>query len=189
VFEGFAPGQRETVEMEDRYVDTVDGRLARRGFAARLRRIGDVTVISLKTLGRPAAGGSSLHRRVEHEGPADGGLDPVPWAPSTARRLLMHAADGAPLEERFTIHQLRRRRDLVARDGVVQLSLDRIEIRRGHQLLEDRRAVLEAELTEGGSALLDRVAHTLESTGLVRPELRSKEELARAALALAEAAP
>ena len=48
-FTGGAGGARAT-QMEDRYVDTADGALARAGFAVRLRQKGGETIVSVKSL-------------------------------------------------------------------------------------------------------------------------------------------
>src|SRR4029079_8893131 len=70
--------QLKTVQIEDRYVDTADGALARAGFAVRLRQRGAATLVSVKSLQHTeATGGAS--RRQELEGPADRVAPPVDW--------------------------------------------------------------------------------------------------------------
>src|SRR5919109_3896410 len=59
-----------TTQLEDRYLDTKDGALARAGFAARLRSSASGTVVSVKSTAR-RQGSSGPHRREELEGPAD----------------------------------------------------------------------------------------------------------------------
>ena len=53
-------------QLEDRYVDTADGALAKAGFAVRLRQSGKGTVVSVKSLAR------SLSRERVHSGPKKG---------------------------------------------------------------------------------------------------------------------
>ncbi|MEJ7697347.1 MAG: CYTH domain-containing protein [Candidatus Limnocylindrales bacterium] len=65
-----ASGSPRTTQLEDRYVDTGDGALARAGFAVRLRQSGAGTVVSVKSLARTEGPGGAV-RREELEGPAD----------------------------------------------------------------------------------------------------------------------
>ncbi|MGH2466258.1 MAG: CYTH domain-containing protein, partial [Candidatus Limnocylindrales bacterium] len=71
---GLVVGPWRTVMVVDRHLDTPDGAIRRHGFAARLRRTGDETVISLKGAAVDGSGGA-LHRRAEIEGPASEALD------------------------------------------------------------------------------------------------------------------
>ena len=82
-------GRPRQVQVEDRYLDTADGALARAGYAVRLRRGPRMTILSVKASSEAA---SALHRREELEGPADLSLDPHGW-PSSAARSPVHRAD------------------------------------------------------------------------------------------------
>ncbi|MBA3779090.1 MAG: CHAD domain-containing protein [Chloroflexi bacterium] len=181
-------GPWRTVEMEDRYVDTSDRSLARAGYAARLRRTVGGTIISLKALDngrgptiKPLNPGSSgaMHRRAELEGPATPELVPDDWPESPARAMLTGLTGGAPIEERFTVRQLRRERELRGPGGWAMLSLDEVEFHREGQML-GRADGLEIELRGGEEQLLESIARTLEASGLVDAEPRSKEEIAQA---------
>ena len=101
-------------QLEDRYIDTADGALARAGFAARLRQTAKGTTVAVKSRSAASATGS-VHRREELEGPADRTPDPRDWPPSDARSLILEQCGDAPLVELVTIRQLRRKRDPRAR--------------------------------------------------------------------------
>ncbi len=124
-------GEPITVDEQDRYLDTADGRLAARRWACRLRTIRGRSIISLKG---PVEEGANdppeWHRRPEREGPATGSHRPQDWPPSAARDLLDRLRAGAELRERFALHQRRTHRP-VLREGrtVGTLSLDRVEVR------------------------------------------------------------
>ena len=105
-FTGAAAGPRAT-QLEDRYVDTADGALARAGFAVRLRQKGGETIVSVKSLAYVEGPGGAMSRE-ELEGPADRVAPPSDWPASDARALVLEHAGDAPLVERVTIRQLRR---------------------------------------------------------------------------------
>ncbi len=177
-----ATGSWRTVDLEDRYLDTADGALARAGFAARLRREGEATMLTLKSRTHGEGRGGALFRRSELEAPAGEGLDPAAWPASEARRRLVQLAGEAPLRVRFTLRQLRRERELRGSDGWAILSLDEV-----HVLAADRElgggTFLELEARGGSERLLEDVAALLEASGTVTPEGRSKEVLAAELLA------
>src|SRR6266576_1708192 len=81
---GFTPASPvRSSQVEDRYIDTVDGALARAGFAARIRQTAKTTTVGVKSaIRRPGAGGA--HRREELEGPADRTAPPRDWPASDA---------------------------------------------------------------------------------------------------------
>lgn len=185
--DGVAAGSEQTVEVEDRYVDTAYGALAQAGFGARLRREdGGPVSVTVKTVShdRPMESGAdvsepaALSQRVEVEGPAHARLDPDLWPPSAARELINQLRDGARLRNLFTINQRRERRTLALDDGPVQVALDRVAVFRGARPLASFSA-LEVEATVGSGANLARLAALIEATGYVTPEPRSKEEIAR----------
>jgi inorganic triphosphatase YgiF len=118
-------GPASTVDEIDRYLDTVDLRLAAARWACRLRTRNRQTVVSLKGPAEHAAG-ELLHRRPELEGPAADNLETSHWPPSPARDLLLSMSGGQPLVERFMLRQRRTERPVQMgerRCGI--LSLDR----------------------------------------------------------------
>jgi CHAD domain-containing protein len=172
------------VQVEDRYVDTADGRLERAGFVARLRQRGGDTIISLKSIAREAGPGGSF-RRVELEGPADRVAPAVEWPPSDARSLVLEHAGDALFVERVTIRQLRRKRVFKTGSTRIELSLDETDVvQRGR--IAASFVELEAEVLKGDEEVLTQVAAVLDTeAGLVR-STESKLETAMAALSAAD---
>lgn len=182
-------GPWRVVQVEDRYIDTAAGALQREGFGARLRRSDGLTVLTVKS--EPSdrklkgeGGSRALRRRVEHEAPATARLDPASWPASRARDLVTRICGDQPLRTRFTIRQERHERDLSVDGTSATLSLDAAEVRhRGKRV--GAFGALEVESADGSAGALQVLAAALESTGLVRPDIRSKEiiagELIRAA--------
>jgi inorganic triphosphatase YgiF len=117
----------EAVEL-DRYLDTVDGRLAAAGWACRLRSRHGTTIVSLK--GPPQHDhGDSLHRRPEVEGPASTDLAPDRWPSSPAREQLLELSGGGTLVERLALRQRRTEREAhIDGQRVGTLSLDRVQV-------------------------------------------------------------
>jgi CHAD domain-containing protein len=182
---GIEAGPWRTVQLEDRYVDTRDGALERAGYGARLRRVDGRTVLTVKSIGRGDSddGGlpRSLHRRLEMEAPAHDRLDPARWPDSQARELVERIVAGERLRTLFVVHQRRHERDLTPvgdPSPAATLSLDAADVRRRGQTAGSF-GTLEVESTDGSSGFLARLAPVLESTGLLQPEVRSKEEIAR----------
>lgn len=165
-----AAGPVRQVQVEDRYLDTAEGTLARAGYAVRLRRGPSMTVVSVKST-TPAA--TALHRREEVEGPADLSLDPHAWPSSPARALVLEHAGEAPLRELVTVRQLRRTRALADETAEVELSLDEVEVVSGGRVV-DRFHELEAELRRGPADALEALAATLAADPDLVPESRSK---------------
>jgi CHAD domain-containing protein len=173
----FVPKARtRTVEMEDRYVDTSDGAMARAGFAVRLRRTDDGTIVSMKsTSRRPGAG--SAHRRDELEAVADGTAGPTDWPASDARSLILEHAGDAPLVEVVAIRQLRRKRQLVDGATQVELSLDRVDVV-AHGRVVDRFLELEAEMVKGDDGRLADLSAIFDADPALEPSSGSKFERA-----------
>ncbi len=180
------------VEVVDRYIDTADLRLETEGWNARLRTTETGTSLDLKSLDdvavEPEAGrrpqGASLRRRIEWSGPATEHLDPTEWPESGARARLAALAADAPLEERFTLRQTRRERELRGTSGWAILSLDDVTVEHhGRQI--GRFGALEIEMKGGDDKLLDSVAELLESSGVVEDAPASKLEAALTMLARA----
>src|SRR5690242_21324244 len=86
---GFVPtAPVRSTQVEDRYIDTAGGALARAGFAARLRQTAKTTTVGVKSSAR-RVGDGNVHRREELEGPADRTAHPRDWPPSDARSLIL----------------------------------------------------------------------------------------------------
>ena len=163
-------------QIEDRYVDTADGALARAGFAVRLRRSTAGTIVSVKST-TSTAGPGGAHRREELEGPADRTVGPLDWPASDARSLILEQAGDAPLVELVTIRQLRRRREL--RDGStrVELSFDEVDVVSRSRVVE-RFIELELELLKGDELRLEDLDRALAEDPALSRATRSKLESA-----------
>ena len=166
-------------QLEDRYVDTADGALARAGFAARVRASGRETLVTVKSLSRSTGPGGAM-RREELEGPADRTLGPLDWPASDARSLVLELAGDAPLLELVTIRQLRRTRQLKGADARVVLSLDEVDVVARSDVVE-RFVELEAEFVKGDEAGMATLDGLLGADPALEPADRSKLEAALAA--------
>lgn len=170
-------------DVVDRYIDTSDAAIRGGGYAARLREEDGSVVLGMKSLpptrDEEAEERPALHRRAEYESPANGTLDPAAWPPGEARALVERFAQGRPLEVRFEVRQRRREREIAAPEGAATLTLDEVVVTcQGERL--GAFAALEVESRDERTGLLERLAEALESSGLVEPEIRSKEEIAAA---------
>jgi CHAD domain-containing protein/adenylate cyclase class IV len=172
-------GRPRQIQVEDRYLDTANGALARAGYAVRLRRGPRMTILSVKASNAAA---SALHRREELEGPADLSLDPNAWPSSAARSLVLEHAGDAPLIEIVTIRQLRRARTFTGEALDAELSVDDVEVVAGGRVI-DRFIELEVELKAGDEARLSDLAVILGADAALEPVTTSKLERALAALA------
>ncbi len=178
-FEGGLQSIR-TTQMEDRYVDTLDGALGRAGFAVRLRQNRIGTIVSVKSLGYTDGPGGAL-RREELEGPADHDAVPVAWPESDARALVLQHAGAASLVELVTVRQVRRKRQLTSNGTRVEMSLDQVDVV-AHGRVIDRFVELEAELVNGDEAELAPLAAVLDGEGGLRRTTGSKLQTAMAAI-------
>ncbi len=171
-----ATGAPRPTQHEDRYLDTVDGLLARAGYAARLRTSASGTVVTVKSLG---SSGDALHTREELEGGADRSTDPSGWPASGARSLILELCGDAPLIELVTVRQFRRKRDLIGRDdeAAIELSLDEVDVVSRGRVVE-RFLELELELTRGSTADLAPVQALLDGYHGLTPATDSKLERA-----------
>ena len=165
-----------STQLEDRYVDTADGALARAGFAARLRQSGSTTIVSVKSTTRRARNGAT-HRREELEGPADRTAPPADWPASAARSLILEHGGDAPLVELVTVRQLRRKRQLEAGDTLVELSLDEVDAVSRSRVV-DRFVELEVELVAGDEAGLVEIDRVLAADPALAASSGSKLESA-----------
>ena len=169
-----------STQLEDRYLDTGDGALARAGFAARLRQTAKGTTVSVKSLVRRSGEGGA-HRREELEGPADRTAGPRDWPPSDARSLILEQCGDAPLVELVTIRQLRRKRKLQSADTIVELSLDEVDAVARSRVV-DRFVELEVELMEGDESALEPIDAVLADDPGLALSTGSKLEAALAAI-------
>jgi CHAD domain-containing protein len=169
-----------STQLEDRYLDTADGALARAGFAARLRQTAKGTTVSVKSMARRSEE-SGVHRREELEGPADRTAGPRDWPPSDARSLVLEQCGDAPLVELVTIRQLRRKRKLQSDGTIVELSLDEVDAVARSRVVE-RFVELEIELVEGDEAALGPIDTLLAADVALAPSTGSKLESALAAI-------
>ena len=179
-----SPDGWQRVRLVDRYFDTADGVLSSAGYGARLRKVGDKTVLTIKsdidvTDGR--------HRRLELEARATDELDVNAWPPSPARDLAVTVIGERRLIELLVVRQKRRERLISIAGADLMVSIDRGKV------FADAREVgrllqLEIEHVRGPRAALDRVALQITEAGIGRPESRSKllmaHELAAAAAAV-----
>ena len=178
---GFRPTSHvRTTQLEDRYLDTKDGLLARAGFAARLRGSASGTIVTVKSTARLGPGGGA-HRREEVEGPADRTAGPADWAASDARSLILELCGDAPLVELVTVRQLRRTRELRDRATLLELSLDEVDVVARSRILE-RFAELEVELVKGDEGRLEALADALQADVALSESRGSKLETALAAV-------
>ena len=167
-------------QIEDRYVDTADGALAKAGFAVRLRHSARGTVVSVKSTTRTEGPGGSV-RREELEGPADRATGPLEWPASDARSLVLELAGDAALIELVTIRQLRRKRILRDGDTRVELSLDEVDVVARSRVV-DRFVELEAELIKGDEGRLSSLAEVFTVDPALAPADGSKLEAALASV-------
>jgi CHAD domain-containing protein/adenylate cyclase class IV len=182
---GFHPASPvRSTQVEDRYIDTADGALARAGFAARLRQTAKGTTVGVKSAVR-RVGTGSVHRREELEGPADRTAHPRDWAPSDARSVLLEQAGDAPLVELVTIRQLRRKRILEREGTSVELSLDEVDAVTRSRVV-GRFVELEVELVKGNEADLADIDKLLAADRGLAPAEASKLQSALQAIAAAE---
>lgn len=149
-------GPATTFDEVDRYLDTADGRLARAGWACRLRDRGSGLVASLKG---PAAesGRPGVHRRPELEGPASASTDPATWPPSDARDALLRLSGDAPLAERLRLVQRRTERAVTLDERRIgTLSLDVVRAARGASApVSEAWHVVELELAVDDAASVE----------------------------------
>lgn len=178
---GFRPiSPVRSTQLEDRYLDTADGALARAGFAARLRQTAKGTTVSVKSTARRAVG-LGPHRREELEGPADRTAGPRDWPHSDARSLILEQCGDAPLVELVTIRQLRRKRQLESDGTLVELSLDEVDAVARSRVVQ-RFVELEVELVEGDEGALDAIDRILAADPRLAPSTGSKLESALQAI-------
>jgi CHAD domain-containing protein len=176
-----------TRSILDRYLDTPDHAIFSAGYACRLRRQNDETVITVKSLSTPGeAQDDLLHRRIELQISLDEGLELTPsrWPKGPLHDLVLEAVGEQELTEILEIKQARQVRYLLDSDEntIAELDLDQVQIRGGQaargkstggKSSGDRPAYafteLEIELMEGGNEadLKQVMAHLSRMDGLV----------------------
>jgi CHAD domain-containing protein/adenylate cyclase class IV len=173
-----------STQVEDRYIDTAGGALARAGFAARLRQTAKTTTVAVKSSAR-RVGDGNVHRREELEGPADRTNHPRDWPPSDARSLILEQCGDAPLVEVVTIRQLRRKRILERNGTSVELSLDEVDAVSRSRVV-GRFVELEVELVRGDEAGLLEIDEALAKDKGLEPATTSKFQSALRAVVATE---
>jgi inorganic triphosphatase YgiF len=144
--------------VEDRYLDTADGRLEAAGLVARVRTGGPVPRLTVKSLALRREG--AIHARMELEGDAGEVDDPRSWPAGAARDLLLGTVGDAPLATLAVLHQRRHQRDVTIGSSVVELSLDEISAT-GPLGGADTWIELECELRSGSEADLAAIGTVL----------------------------
>ncbi len=197
-----------TVTHLDTYLDAVDYRLLRRGYALRLRQTTQGDWVTVKSLSLDLE--SSIHNRLELEGPT--AIDGDPWQMTSwpeSIRQFVGALLGADVELRplCTLQQTRHKRDVLSDPAnaqpIAQLSIDQVVVygpefeqtnaderltpNQAEPNSDGRKAAkpittfyeIELELTPGqDQALLTRLVRTLAKDRTLRVNTNSKLERA-----------
>jgi len=177
--------EARTVEIEDRYLDTAGRALRAAGLVARVRTGPGGRRLTVKSLTRRGQG--AVHRRLELEGDADddgarrdGSDDPRDWPPSPARDRVLEVIGAKSLEALATLRQRRLQRDIAMGAGVIEMSLDEVEVT-GRDGRRDRWTELECELRSGEEGDLAALCELLLGRADLAPSTTSKLERALAA--------
>jgi len=175
---GFQVAGGELVRMEDTYLDTRGRALMHQGWALRLRRMDEATIVTLKG---PGHVDGSIMGRAQWEMPLTGrGTRVERWPESELRTRLLDLTGGSGLVELVRLRQ--RRRISALRDGdrtVAELALDVVEV--AGRVRPYTCLMLEAELApEATTQDLERLDGVLISDYGLVPESRSKVQLALA---------
>lgn len=167
----FAVEEGKAVEVSDRYFDTPQWKILRRGWAYRWRQYGAKRFLTLKSAA-PSEG--TVHRRQELEFR----VDEFPESEAKLPREFGAELDGVSWEELRGLFALRNRRQLwkLKADGaVLELAYDRVEI-----FAEGSQAMvfceLEIELKQGSEACVLALSEDLADHPELRPSLQSKFE-------------
>ena len=159
------------------YYDTPGGDLAKAGFTLRVRHDGRRYVQTIK---QASADGGALHRG-EWEAAVDGeGLD-LKAARKTPLKPWLKPALVEALRVVFVVEVERSKCDLPAGEGVVEVALDRGEVRAGDRVCAIHE--LELELKSGSAARLFEVARNLIAEFPLNLAFVSKAERGRMLLA------
>lgn len=140
-----------------RYFDSTDDRLAGNRIALRIRSEGGALVQTVKA-GRSAVGG--FHQATEvNTGLSGWDVDLAAIPNAATRAQLQSALNGAALVARFETHVSRRRWVVPHDHGIVEVALDRGEVRAGSDA--DPILELEFELLEGSPEAMFELAAEL----------------------------
>ena len=171
---GLRLGRARVKLVYDRYLDTAQGGFLLAGYACRLRTVGEVRIVTLKSF---AAATGALHQRQEFEvqltpaSLASAGQHVDFWPASEATSLARELSSGQPLGLLFALQQERHVR-LATRPGedqaIAEVSLDLVRLGDGAAV---EAYELEAELLPGGRvADLEPVIAELIEQWAVLPE-------------------
>jgi inorganic triphosphatase YgiF len=194
--EGMSFGSWDEASMTDVYCDTEGRALFRRGFALRLRFDAAGVLATVKEL-RPAEG--PLHARNEYEqrftrtgssaaGPGSPLADSFGcvdgWPEGEVKTLLLAVTGPASLVELFRFFQTRLTAPLLAGgETAAEVSLDRVEMKRGGRTLTLHEMEVEVSGGESGDTcgVVTRWVDSLgrRVPGGLKPDRRSKFEKAR----------
>ncbi len=171
------PGK--VVQMNDRYLDTVDKRLFSAGFALRQRNVGGQTAMQLK--GRGGVEGA-IHRREEISLTLPAKNANKAWRNSPLYARIRQLTGDADLQTLCLLEQTRFERPLLQADRLVaELSLDTVTVIAGE--FRDAYAELEIELRDDGTeADLAALTALVQQEWLLQAVSRSKLERALALL-------
>jgi inorganic triphosphatase YgiF len=174
---GLRLGAAQVKHVRDRYLDTASGSFLRAGYACRVRSMGDMRLVTLKSI---VAIAGVYHHREEIEvrltpAQASGRVDH--WPASQATSLARQVSEGQPLKLLFELQQERHVR-LATRASehrpVAEISIDSVRF-------DDNGASagfeLEAELLPAGQlADLDLLTAELIERWALLPQAESKFE-------------
>jgi CHAD domain-containing protein len=162
-------------DLQDRYLDTADGRIMASGYACRKREQDGGILVTLKQLS-PADG--AVHRREELQVSLPSDLPPERWPESEVRERVLAITAREPLHLLFELSQTRHTRPIRRGDQLIaELSLDTVQLRSGEQSLPYLE--VEVELLPGGTEDdLAPIVACLRDEWQVQPESRSKFERA-----------
>lgn len=159
-----------TRTLESVYYDTPSLDLARLGAALRLRRVGRLTIQTVKLRGDGQAG---LFSRGEWESPVAGSEPDLSLVPDLELRArLARAVAGRPMAPVVVTSVRRTERTLRVGEEEIQMALDVGEVRAGQRT--QPICELELELIRGEPATLYALALGLDESIPLRPALQDK---------------
>ncbi|MFC1975787.1 inorganic triphosphatase [Chloroflexota bacterium] len=162
----------------DRYLDTPDKHLLQADFVCRIRKAKNQQILTLKSSLKAVTG--EIHRRQEIEMEVNSD-QPLAWAESEVKDLVLGIVGQTPLQTLFTLYQTRHKFHVSSQEKlVIELSLDKVCL---HQPTTIDYLGLEAELIEAGTeADLTRFAEALQRVWPLEADPQSKFERALASL-------
>jgi inorganic triphosphatase YgiF len=165
-------------DIVDRYLDTPAKHLLQAGFVCRIRKAKEQQILTLKSSLKATT--DEFHRRQELEMVVNDD-QPLAWAESEVKDLVLGIVGQTPLQTLFTLYQTRHKSHVSYQEKlVIELSLDKVCL---HQPTTIDYLGLEAELIEAGTeADLTRFTETLQRVWPLEADLKSKFERALASL-------